>query len=278
MTSPVLRSHPTVGAARRCGVAMLALCLGVGAAETALAGQRQQQIPRTSAEANGDSLGSAMAAPLRDINVVRSDIPDLLTKAQTDPYAPPTPGCAPLKAEIAQFDAVLGDDYDNRKDAKDEGAMSRPVLGVVASTITDVIPMRGWVRRLTGAERHLTPHEDVAQPLRAGLGDLAPVFAVVQGLGLVAPGIEQLQPVDLEGRRCRGWSGSARAPGPWRPAGRRGRRSAAAGPRRTTAASTGRIRPSKAGRPGRSARSAGPGPPPCPCARPAPRRSPAPAG
>lgn len=32
--------------------------------------------------------------------------------------------------------------------------MARPVLGVVASTITDVIPMRGWVRRLTGAERH----------------------------------------------------------------------------------------------------------------------------
>jgi hypothetical protein len=166
MTSPVLRSHPTVGAARRCGVAMLALCLGVGAADTALAGQRQQQIPRTSAEANGDSLGSAMAAPLRDINVVRSDIPDLLTKAQTDPYAPPTPGCAPLKAEIAQFDAVLGDDYDNRKDAKDEGAMSRPVLGVVASTITDVIPMRGWVRRLTGAERH---DQMVRDAIKAGM-------------------------------------------------------------------------------------------------------------
>jgi hypothetical protein len=119
----------------------------------ALAGQ-QAKTPQTSAEANSESLGAAMAAPLRDINVVRSEIPDLLTKAEADPYAPPTPGCAPLKAEIDQFDAVLGDDYDDRKDAKDEGGMSRPVLGVVASTITDVIPMRGWVRRLTGAERH----------------------------------------------------------------------------------------------------------------------------
>jgi hypothetical protein len=144
---------------------MLALCLGAGTAETALAGQ-QQKAPQTSAEANSQSLGSAMAAPLRDINVVRSEIPDLLTKAEADPYAPPAPGCAPLKAEIDQFDAVLGDDYDNRKDVKDEGGMSRPVLGVVASTISDVIPMRGWVRRLTGAERH---DQMVLAAIKAGM-------------------------------------------------------------------------------------------------------------
>ena len=149
MTSPVFTSTRTVGAA------LLALCLGVGAADTALAGKRQK-TPQTSAEANTDSLGSAVAAPLRDINLVRSEIPDLLKKAQIDPYAPPSPGCAPLKAEIARFDEVLGDDYDDRDDDdKDgQGGMARPVLGVVASTITDVIPMRGWVRRLTGAERH----------------------------------------------------------------------------------------------------------------------------
>jgi hypothetical protein len=136
-------------------VALLALCLGAGASDAALAGKRQK-APQTSAEANAESLGSAVAAPLRDINVVRSEIPALLTKAQTDPYAPPAMGCAPLKAEIAQFDEVLGDDYDDRSDdAKSgQGGMARPVLGVVASTITDVIPMRGWVRRLTGAERH----------------------------------------------------------------------------------------------------------------------------
>jgi len=154
MVSPVHRS-----AARRCAVAVLALSLGVGAADAALAGKRQkapQEIPKTSAEANTESLGSAVAAPLRDINVVRSEIPDLLKKAQIDPYAPPSTGCEPLKAEIAQFDEVLGDDYDDRGDdaQSGQGGMAKPVLGVVASTITDVIPMRGWVRRLTGAERH----------------------------------------------------------------------------------------------------------------------------
>lgn len=153
MTSPV-RKPPRVAAARRCAAAVLALGLGLGANDAALAGKRQK-APQTSAEANTESLGSAVAAPLRDINMVRSEIPDLLKKAQADPYAPPSPGCAPLKAEIDQYDAVLGDDYDDRGgDKKDGENLSRPVLGVVASTITDVIPMRGWVRRLTGAERH----------------------------------------------------------------------------------------------------------------------------
>ncbi|WP_297511983.1 hypothetical protein, partial [uncultured Caulobacter sp.] len=146
-------------------VATLALCLGLGVAGVAMA-ERQQKTPQTSAEANTDSLGSAMAAPLRDINVVRSDIPDLLKAAVADPYAPPSAGCAPLKAEIERLDAVLGDDYDEPKADKKAGeGMSKPVLGVVASTITDVIPMRGWVRRLTGAERH---DQDVREAIKAG--------------------------------------------------------------------------------------------------------------
>ncbi|PZR33176.1 hypothetical protein [Caulobacter segnis] len=162
MSPPVQK--PSVGALKRCGAALLALCVGMGAADAALAGERQK-TPQTSAEANTDNLGSAMVAPLRDINVVRSEIPDLLKKAVADPYAPPQAGCAPLKAEIQQLDAVLGDDYDDPKDDNKDESLSRPVLGVVASTITDVIPMRGWVRRLTGAERH---DQMVREAIKAG--------------------------------------------------------------------------------------------------------------
>ncbi len=143
MSSPVAKSA-TLGAA------VLALCLGI---EPALAG-KQDKPPQTSAEANTQNLGAAVASPLRDINVVRSQIPDLLKKAVVDPYAPPKTGCAPLKAEIDDLDAVLGDDYDDPKDDNKTGGMAKPVLGVVANTISDVIPMRGWVRRLSGAEQH----------------------------------------------------------------------------------------------------------------------------
>lgn len=167
MSSPAQK--PSVGALKRCGAAVLALCVGMGAADAALAGKSQKdapKVPQTSSEANTDNLGSAVVAPLRDINVVRSEIPDLLKKAVVDPYAPPKTGCAPLKAEIEQLDAVLGDDYDDPKAAPSTGeALSKPVLGVVASTITDVIPMRGWVRRLTGAERH---DQEVREAIKAG--------------------------------------------------------------------------------------------------------------
>src|SRR6218665_2995837 len=87
----------------RCGVAVLALCLGLGAADAALAGEQSKdgpKIPQTSSEANTDNLGSAVVAPLRDINVVRSEIPDLLTKAVADPYAPPATASPPLKAQL----------------------------------------------------------------------------------------------------------------------------------------------------------------------------------
>lgn len=162
MTAPASPSSASPSAALL-GVAVLALTFGGAAPARA---ERQQKPPQTSAEANTDNLGSAVVAPLRDINMVRSEIPDLLKRAVADPYAPPATGCEPLKAEIEQLDAVLGDDYDEpRSDKKDDSALSRPVLGVVASTITDVIPMRGWVRRLTGAERH---DQAVRDAIKAG--------------------------------------------------------------------------------------------------------------
>lgn len=147
------------------GVAVLSIVSALGVVEPARA-ERQQKPPQTSAEANTDNLGSAVVAPLRDINMMRSEIPDLLKKAVANPYAPPAMGCDPLRAEIDQLDAVLGDDYDDRRaDKKEDEALSKPVLGVVASTITDVIPMRGWVRRLTGAERH---DQAVRDAIKAG--------------------------------------------------------------------------------------------------------------
>ncbi len=143
----------------------MALCLGLAATHAAWAGQ-QGKAPQTSEEASSENLGAAVTSPLRDINVVRSQIPDLLKKAQVDPYAPPAPGCEPLKAEIDQYDAVLGDDYDDRKDDKSQGGMAKPVLGVVANTVSDVIPLRGWVRRLSGAEAH---DEQIRQAIKAGM-------------------------------------------------------------------------------------------------------------
>lgn len=119
---------------------------------------------QTSNEANKDGLDGAMTAPLRDMNLLRTKIPPALLAAMADPYARP-PGkkitCETLIPLVAALDVALGEDLDRRPAEEDEDLMNRgkrmagsAVFGAVADTAQDLIPMRGWVRRLSGAEKH----------------------------------------------------------------------------------------------------------------------------
>ena len=112
---------------------------------------------QTSSEANRESLEGAMAAPLRDVNLLRTKIPPVLLEAQADPYKRPQPAtCAQLAALIVPLNQALGADLD--EEAKDEDDLidqgRGTALGAVAGFTQDVIPFRGWVRKLTGAEQH----------------------------------------------------------------------------------------------------------------------------
>lgn len=118
---------------------------------------------QTTAEANRASIEGAAEAPLRDLNVLRTKIPDVLLDAIADPYArPPRTGrsnkaqCAQLLRLVAPLDEALGPDLDN-PGKKDEGLLYRgkeTALGMMAGAASDVIPFRSWVRKLSGAERH----------------------------------------------------------------------------------------------------------------------------
>jgi len=122
------------------------------------AGERIQ----STSEANKDGITGAMTAPLRDVNVIRTKIPRILLEAMDDPYKRPAKAdCASLIALITPLDAALGEDIDSNPPTEDEDLMDRgrkaageAALGAVASAAQDMIPMRGWVRKLTGAERH----------------------------------------------------------------------------------------------------------------------------
>jgi hypothetical protein len=119
---------------------------------------------QTSAEANKESVEGAAQAPLRDLNVLRTKIPDVLLVAMADPYKRPahslragrTAQCAQLVVLIKPLNDALGADFD--MPAKDEddlvGRGRTTALGAAASMASDVIPFRGWVRKLSGAERH----------------------------------------------------------------------------------------------------------------------------
>lgn len=108
-----------------------------------------------------DGLGDAVTAPLEDLNLKRKLIPPILLRAEENPYSlDGLNSCEAIAAEVAKLDDALGPDMDEpppprrtrSQQAADEGANA--ALGAIRDTTTDFIPMRGWVRRLTGAQQH----------------------------------------------------------------------------------------------------------------------------
>lgn len=117
---------------------------------------------QTTDQVNRGSVAGAVTSPMRDLNLLRSKIPPVLLDALEDPYSKPRPmTCAELIALIRPLNEVLGADIDEPASpdgrdliSKGRDAAGDTALGMVASAAQDLIPMRGWVRRLSGAERH----------------------------------------------------------------------------------------------------------------------------
>jgi hypothetical protein len=112
---------------------------------------------QTTAEANRSSVKGVAESPLRDLNVLRTKIPVVLLQAMADPYERPGAGrCADLLTYLTPLDDALGDDLD-APTQKQEGMMDKgrtTVLTVASGAASDVLPFRGWIRKLSGAERH----------------------------------------------------------------------------------------------------------------------------
>ena len=137
---------------------LLLLILPIAACATTA---RQDGSPRiqTTSEAKRESFQGAVSAPLRDVNVLRTKIPPVLLEAMADPYKRPEPAsCAELIGLLEPLNGALGADLDEPgSDDEDVDLMARgkdAALGVVAGVTSDIIPFRGWVRKLSGAERH----------------------------------------------------------------------------------------------------------------------------
>ena len=124
------------------------------------------------AEQVSTGLPSALQAPLEDLNLVRQEIPAVLNEAVAAPYSVAGMGrCASIAAEIARLDEALGPDLDagqGEESTSDQvaGVAADATLDAVRDTVTDFIPARSWVRRLTGAHQH---SQAVQAAVRAGL-------------------------------------------------------------------------------------------------------------
>ena len=112
------------------------------------------------------------ATPLRDFNLSSTVIPPVLAEAKKQPYvAPYDQSCAALQQQVGLLDEVLGPDLDADPAAdpgkveKAKNAVGNAAVGALQKTVEGAIPFRGWVRKLSGAERH---SEEVAAAIAAG--------------------------------------------------------------------------------------------------------------
>lgn len=108
-----------------------------------------------------EGVPGAVEAPLEDVNVIRTQIPPILLRAEEAPYArPDPPSCANISSNVSALEDALGDDFDVRE--PDDASLNEKrgrqagetMVAVLRDTTTDFIPLRSWVRRLSGAQRH----------------------------------------------------------------------------------------------------------------------------
>jgi len=145
---------------------VLIACLAVAGCAT------QTKMPREvvgrSSGAVGDTVsqtangvGGAVEAPLRDFNLMHEAIPAALIKAQTTPYdMTGLETCDALLVAVGELDIALGPDIDTPSEGKHQDNYGRgasfaaqAALDAVKDTAEGVIPMKTWVRKLSGAEQ-----------------------------------------------------------------------------------------------------------------------------
>ena len=150
-----------------------------------LAGCNAGASARGGAEQVGAGLGDAVTAPLDDLNLRRQEIPTVLLQAESNPYDLRNLNhCRTIAAEIARLDEALGPDTDappsqdgSYMSERAADAAAAAALDAVRDTVTDFIPARSWVRRLTGADAH---SKHVQSAIQSGLRRRA----VPKGVGM----------------------------------------------------------------------------------------------
>lgn len=147
---------------KRSSLAPLALAMTAALSLCSCATEKQSRI------------GTVATTPLSDLNVVKTEIPAILEQARKEPYVLPSDrNCEALTAEVHKLDEALGPDLDTPATESNPGLIERgsdavenAAIGALQSTAEGIIPFRGWVRKLTGAERH---SKRVAAAISAGI-------------------------------------------------------------------------------------------------------------
>ena len=135
------------------------------------------------------------------INLVGANapIPPVLRTAAKSPYAVPAGNtCDALVDEVKALDEVLGSDLDTPPSAANPGLVERgakevgnAAVGALKNTAEGLVPFRGWVRKLSGAERY---SKEVAAAIAAGTVRRAYLKGLGEAKGCAAPAAPSRRP------------------------------------------------------------------------------------
>ena len=189
--------------AQRCsGLAvglMLSLALAACATPKTTEGDAPRAAPGQSGSPGSDAVAQAVTSPLSDLNLVHAPIPPVLRTAAKSPYAVPADNaCEALVEEVKALDEVLGTDLDAPASASNPGLVERgakevgnAAVGALKNTAEGLVPFRGWVRKLSGAERY---SKEVAAAIAAGTVRRAYLKGLGEGRGCPAPAAPSRRP------------------------------------------------------------------------------------
>lgn len=132
--------------------------------------------------------------PLRDFNIIRSKIPPVLREAMADPYERPAPNnCQGIGAQVRILYDALGPDFDEPISTehpglvtRGEGAAKVGALDALRSGEQSYIPFDGFIRILSGAERH---DRIVLAAIQAGVARRAYLKGLGEARGCPPPGV-----------------------------------------------------------------------------------------
>ncbi len=150
-----------------------------------------------------ERIGQAATSPLADLNLVRAEIPAVLQAAAKAPYLSPVEtSCKTLGDQISALDAALGADLDKNPGSRDPSLVDRggevvqdAAFDALRRTAEGVVPFRGWIRKLSGAEKY---SREVAAAIAAGTVRRAYLKGLGQAHGCEPPAAPRHTEAELQ--------------------------------------------------------------------------------
>ena len=160
---------------------LFAACLGLAIASTAQASSRTPYVN----DPMEKHMGNALMQPLRDINLKKDKIPPRLLQIQDDPYnIQDMSGCRAIVTEIVSLRPMLGPDVNEVQLQSDEELREESASRIAGGLIGGLIPFRGVVRELTGAN---AAERDYLTALTAGFARRSFLKGIAVSQGCLPP-------------------------------------------------------------------------------------------